>query len=46
VITFAVEFGRLDPITSPIAQNLTINTDLNFWEIMSGNLPTTTKAVI
>lgn len=41
-ITFAVDFGRVNPITAPIAPNLTINTDLNFWEIMSGALPTTT----
>jgi len=40
VINFAVEFGNLAVPNAPIAQNLTINTDLTFVDIMNG-LPAT-----
>jgi hypothetical protein len=35
IINFAVEFGRVDNLNSPIAQNLTINTQNSFLDIVN-----------
>lgn len=36
VINFSVEFGRLDIPNAPVAQNLTINTNVTLLDIMAG----------
>lgn len=36
VINFIIEFGRVDIPNAPVAQNLTIATDVTFLDIMSG----------
>lgn len=40
-INFAIEFGRLEPPNSPIAPNLTINSNITFLELMNNPLFTT-----
>ena|ERR1019366_7190098 len=35
-ISFSIEFGRTDIIDAPIAQNLTITTEMSFLDIMAG----------
>lgn len=35
IINFSVEFQRLEPTPGPVAQNLTINTELTLWEMLA-----------